>query len=118
MKYTIHQIQDGEDELILNYQKATEEVEAVLVFMEKQQKFDEADKLGKREVIGIAGCTLIYTAVSYLCGWFDRNPYVTIGFAGYVVFLYFCVFLVYKCRRKIDDKILNYDLELFKTKSK
>ena len=44
------------------------------------------------------------------------NLYVTVGFAAYVIFLYVCVYLVYKCRRKIDDKILNADLELFKTR--
>lgn len=79
--------------------------------------FDEADDLGKKEWLGIIVCTSIYVVVSYVCGWFDKNIYVTIGFAGYVVFLYFCVFLVYKWRRKIDDKILNSDLELFKTRS-
>lgn len=79
--------------------------------------FDEADDLGKKEWLGIIVCTAIYVAVSYVCSWFDKNIYVTIGFAGYVVFLYFCVFLVYKCRRKIDDRILNSDLELFKTRS-
>ena len=38
MRYTIHQIKDGEDELILNYRQFNTEVEAVLVFMEKRQK--------------------------------------------------------------------------------
>lgn len=38
MRYTVHQINDGEDELILNYQELNAEVEAVLVFMEKHQK--------------------------------------------------------------------------------
>ena len=28
-----------------------------------------------------------------------------------------CVYLVYKCRRRIDDKILNSDLKLFKTRT-
>ena len=78
--------------------------------------FDEADHLGRKECIGIAVCTAIYTVVSYLLKWFDRNLYVTVGFAAYVIFLYVCVYLVYKCRRKIDDKILNADLELFKTR--
>lgn len=80
--------------------------------------FDEADQLGGREAFGIGVCTVIYTAASFLLGWFDRNLYVTIGFAAYVIFLYVCVYLVYKCRRKIDDKILNSDLELFKTRKK
>ena len=38
MRYTINQINDGVDELILNYQQINSEVEAVLVFMEKHQK--------------------------------------------------------------------------------
>ena len=79
--------------------------------------FDESDELGKKEILGISICTMIYTAVSYFGNWFDKNIYVTAGFAGYVIFLYVCVYFVYKCRRKIDDKILNYDLELFKTRS-
>lgn len=79
--------------------------------------FDEADCLGKKEVLGIGICTVIYTGISYLCNWFDRNCYVTIGFAFYVIFLYVCVYFVYKCRRKIDDKILNSDLELFQARS-
>ena len=79
--------------------------------------FDESDELGKKEIWGISICTMIYTAVSYFGNCFDKNIYVTAGFAGYVIFLYVCVYFVYKCRRKIDDKILNYDLELFKTRS-
>lgn len=80
--------------------------------------FDEADYLGKKEIFGIAVCSAIYTSVSYFGNWFDKNIYVTIGFLFYIVFMYICVFLVYKCRRKIDDKILNSDLELFKARSK
>lgn len=38
MRYTINQINEGEDELILNYQQINSEVETVLVFMEKHQK--------------------------------------------------------------------------------
>lgn len=79
--------------------------------------FDEADNLGKKEILGIIICTVIYTLLAYFCSWFDKNIYVTLGFMAYVVFLYVCVFLVYKCRRNIDDKILNSDLELFKTRT-
>ena len=79
--------------------------------------FDEANKLGKKEILGIVICTAIYVGVSYLGSWFDKNVYVTMGFAAYVIFLYVCVYFVYKCRRKIDDKILNADLEMFKTRT-
>lgn len=73
--------------------------------------------MSKKELIGIIICTIIYTVVSYIGNWFDKNPYVTFGFAAYIVFIYFCVYLVYKCRRRIDDKILNSDLKVFKTRT-
>ena len=79
--------------------------------------FDESDHMGKKEMFGVFVCTVLYTAASYAGNWFDRNRYVTIGFAAYVIFLYVCVYFVYKCRRIIDDKILNYDLALFQTRS-
>lgn len=76
--------------------------------------FDEAEELGGKEWFGTILCTLIYGAASYFFNWFDRNIYVSLGFAAYVMIAYLCVFLIYKTRRKIDDKILNHDLELFK----
>ena len=79
--------------------------------------FDESDHMGKKEMFGVFVCTVLYTAASYAGNWFDRNRYVTIGFAAYVIFLYVCVYFVYKCRRIIDDKILNYDLALFQTRA-
>lgn len=79
--------------------------------------FDEADSLGGKELLGIGICTVIYSAASYLLKWFDRNLYVTLGFAGYIIFMYVCVYFIYKMRRKIDDKILNDNLAFFKTRA-
>ena len=79
--------------------------------------FDEAEQLGVKEIVGISICTIIYTGVSYVCKWFEGNVWVTVLFAGYIIVTYICVFLIYKCRRNIDDKILNSDLELFKARS-
>lgn len=45
MKYTIEQISQGEDELILRYQRLTGEVERILNFM----------KLPQRKLIGLKG---------------------------------------------------------------
>ena len=42
MKYTVNQITQGEDELILNYKEANEEVERILAFMEQ----------GNRRILG------------------------------------------------------------------
>jgi len=38
MKYTVNEMQDGENELILNYHEIDSEVEAALAFMRKGQK--------------------------------------------------------------------------------
>jgi len=80
--------------------------------------FDEADSLGKKEWFGMTLCTVFYTVASVFFGWFDKNMAVSIGFGVYVFVMYICTFFVYKCRREIDDKILNYSLELFKTRNK
>lgn len=86
----------------------------VQVFLMKN--FDEAEKLGKTEIFFLILCSLIFTFVSYLGKWFDSNLYFTIGFFFWMILLYFCCFLVYKSRRKIDEKILNYDLKLFQAR--
>lgn len=76
--------------------------------------FDEADSIGIREILGTIICTSIYTSMAAFCNWFDKNLWVIVGFAGYIIFMYFCAFLMFKYRRYIDDMILNYDLEQFK----
>lgn len=78
--------------------------------------FDEAEQLKGKEVLGMILCSLIYTGISLIGNWFEKNIWVTIGYFAYMIFLYICVFFVYKCRRKIDDKILNDDLAMFKTR--
>ena len=80
--------------------------------------FDEADALGGREAFGIVLCTTLYTLVGHFCNWFDKNIGVAIGFFAYVAFMYICVYLVYKIRRKIDDKIMNDNLAMFKARPK
>ncbi len=78
--------------------------------------FDEAEKLGVKETIGIVVCTFVYTVLSFVLGWFEKKPGWTAGFAVYVIILYLCVFLIYYTKRKIDDKELNKELELFKAR--
>lgn len=80
--------------------------------------FDEADSIGKKELLGVLVCTGIYTASSYFFNWFQKSIPVTLGFSAYILFLYFCVYLVYKTRRHMDEKILNDNLNLFKTRKK
>ena len=80
--------------------------------------FDEADSLGVKEICGMVLCTVLYCAVTWLCKMFDRNIPVTIGFGAYILLTYFCVFLIYKSKRRIDDKRLNEDLRLFQSNHK
>lgn len=75
--------------------------------------FDEGDCLRLREIFYIVLCSIIYTAISYVGNWFDRNVYVSIGFVFYMVFAYVCAFWVYKIKRTIDGKFLNDDLKKF-----
>ena len=80
--------------------------------------FDEADKLSGKEIAGIIVCTCIYCLVSYFGSWFDKIIPVTAGLAVYLLVTYFCVFLIYRSKRRIDDKQLNEELRLFQTKHK
>ncbi|MCR5283632.1 MAG: DUF3021 domain-containing protein [Lachnospiraceae bacterium] len=80
--------------------------------------FDEAEKLKARECIGMLSCTLLYCLISYAGKWFDRSISTTLLFACYLLLTYFCVFLIYKYKRRIDDKALNADLKLFQTEHK
>ena len=80
--------------------------------------FDEADTLGGKEILGMAVCTVIYSALSYIFGWFDRKLMATVIFAVYILICYVCVFLIYRSKRYIDDKKLNEDLRIFQSEHK
>ena len=80
--------------------------------------FDEADSGGGKEIAGILICTFVYSLLSYVFGWFDGNLYLTLGLAAYLLLTYACVILIYKTKRRIDDKQLNEELALFKTEHK
>ena len=75
--------------------------------------FDEAEQLRGKEIFYMILCSFIYTGISYLGNWFDKNIIVSIGFAIYMIAVYVCMFLAYKCKRSIDEKILNEDLKAF-----
>lgn len=82
------------------------------------RNFDESDKFGGREIAGLIICTALYIAVSYFGRWFDQNIAVTAGFMAYVLVVYLCVVLIYRTKRKIDDKKLNDDLKIFQAEHK
>ena len=82
------------------------------------RNFDEAEKLGVREWVGMTVCTVLYGAVSFFGKWFDGNVLVTLILAAYILITYVCVYFIYKSKRRIDDKKLNEELRLFQTRHK
>lgn len=80
--------------------------------------FDEGEVLGGKEIGYLMFCSLLYGGVSWLGGWFDRNLWVCVGFFFYIAFTYVCAFLVYKAKRRIDEKLLNEDLRTFQERRK
>lgn len=77
--------------------------------------FDESDSLGIRECAGTVVCTVLYCLVSYFGGWFEKRIAITLILAGYILITYLCVFLIYRSKRRIDDKKLNEELRMFQT---
>lgn len=80
--------------------------------------FDEAERFGVREGISSVGCSVCYTAISFLGKWYDRDMKVTVLFFLYVMFCYACVFLCYKIKRDADTAKLNKELNDFKSRKK
>lgn len=76
--------------------------------------FDERERISLREAVYMLFCSVIYTAVSWWFGWFDRNGTVTAAYFLFMLCCYISVFLVYKMKRDIDTAQLNKELEQFK----
>lgn len=75
--------------------------------------FDEGERLGGKEVGYLLLCASIYALASYWGKWFERSVSVSILFELYMIFAYFCAFLIYKVKRSVDEKLLNADLRAF-----
>lgn len=80
--------------------------------------FDEAEQFGIKVGVASVFCSVIYTFVSFLFRWFDRNVTVTVLFFAYILFCYVCMFLVYKIKRDIDTIMLNQELDQFKKRER
>lgn len=76
--------------------------------------FDEAEKLSGREAAALFFCTGLYTTASFCFRWFERNTVVTGIFFFYVLFMYWCAYLVNKIKRTIDTENLNKMLKEYK----
>lgn len=78
--------------------------------------FDESEHITPVVLIKAAACSMLYTAASYLLGWFDRNLLMTAVFFVFMLIFYACTYWLYSFRRKVSTKELNAELELFKQK--
>lgn len=76
--------------------------------------FDEAEHIGKKEIIFMFICTLLYTGCSYLFGWFDKNPAATGLFALFIFLSFWCMYLANKIKRAADTEQLNEMLAAYK----
>ncbi|HKM33449.1 MAG TPA: DUF3021 domain-containing protein [Lachnospiraceae bacterium] len=75
--------------------------------------FDEAERIGIREAVGMLLSTILYTVASYFCGWFGKSLLVSAWFAVYLVFIFLSLFATNLIKRKIDTKELNQMLKGF-----
>lgn len=78
------------------------------------RNFDEAERLGKRELFSIALFSGIYAGTSWGLGWFGRQMIPTLLFVAYMLLCYVCVFLCNKIKREFDTKHLNRMLDAYK----
>lgn len=78
--------------------------------------FDEGEELGRREWGSIVLCSCIYAGTSFWGNWFDREIWVSMVFGCYMVCVYLCTFLVYREKRRIDEKLLNENLKIFQSR--
>lgn len=76
--------------------------------------FDEAERMGLKEILAGVFCSSLYTGVSFLGKWYDRSIAVGVLFFFYIMLCYVCAFLVYKIKRDVDTMLLNQELENFK----
>ena len=76
--------------------------------------FDEAERVDAYGVLGAVLCTGLYTGISYLLGWFERNLTAEILFSAYMLLVYFCIYIINKIKRAIDTERLNGMLTEFK----
>ncbi len=78
--------------------------------------FDEEENFSWKESLKVFGCSLVYTLVSYLGGWFDRNLAVTAIYFVFMLVCYGCVYWFFSVRRSLRTKQMNIELENFKRK--
>jgi len=99
---------------VLQMMAATYVMAFVQVFL--LGNFDESERIGIRQMLLAAGCSLVYTAAGWLLCWFDRDIAINAVFFVFMLVCYGCTFWLYSFRRSATTKQLNDELEAFKNK--
>ncbi len=100
--------------ILLEMVAATYAIGYIQVFL--LGNFDEAEQFTWIEALKIIGCSLLYTGLSWLLGWFDRQPFYTALFFVFMLIFYGCTCWLYAVRRQVTTRELNQELDAFKRK--
>lgn len=76
--------------------------------------FDEAETVDLYVIFKVICSAFVYTGISYLGNWFDRNLIVTMVYFVFMILCYGCVYWVYSFRRIVSTKEMNEELQAFK----
>ena len=79
---------------------------------------DEAERLERKDILGIIFCTLFYGGVSCALAWFDRSILAAVLFLIYIIFVHYFVYLANKIKRAADTEKLNKMLAEFKKENR
>ncbi len=80
--------------------------------------FDEAERVTWQVVMKVICGALVYTCISYIGKWFDRNLTVTLIYFVFMIGCYGCAYWVYSFRRSVSTKKMNEELNMFKQQKK
>lgn len=80
--------------------------------------FDEAERLTAKNILFAVICSLVYTAVSWLGGWFGRSLPITALFFAFMLLCYGCVYWFFSVRRSVTTRQMNSELAAYKQKIK
>ncbi|MBR6365669.1 MAG: DUF3021 family protein [Lachnospiraceae bacterium] len=113
--YSMYRLGIGSDNALLLHMAEMILVVYVMGYVQYflMERFDQGEHFGTREILYMLVCVAVHIGVSILCNWYDKNLWVTVGFAAYLLVVYFSVYLVYKVLRMKDGKELNEDLRAF-----
>lgn len=76
--------------------------------------FDEAETVDVSVVIKVLCSSLVYSGISYLGNWFDKNLMVTFIYFVFMLLCYGCVYWTYSFRRAVSTKEMNRELQAYK----